>query len=355
MSLRSPRSLGAVGCVLVLLAGACGSSSAGTSSEVAAQGGTEEPATATAPATSSEPSGTIESPLAELLGIPLNDSDAAEHYFNDLDRQAEVKIAECMLTQGFEYQAVDYSQIGGLDSKIDFESREFAAEYGFGIASNPFEESFEAVKSFTDPNQEYVEKLTEGERDAYQTALSGGLPGSSSDDARGFKPSGCQGNAFEEVNAFGEVFEQFADQFEENKQAFDADPRIVGATTGWSSCMGEAGHSYSDQASAEGDVRRRYDSIVRSPDAFADDGDAKSSSVVSEDGAEVKEFAFGPQTLNPEFQAQVDELAVEERAIARASWECSEPLREIEDDVQVEYEQRFVDQNGAVIGEALGE
>ena len=62
---------------------------------------------------------------------------------------------------------------------------------------------------------------------------------------------------------------------------------------------GEAGHSYSDQASAEGDVRRRYDSIVRSPDAFADDGDAKSSSVVSEDGAEVKEFAFGPQTLNP--------------------------------------------------------
>lgn len=355
MSVRSRMSLGAVVCTLALLAGACGGSNAGTSNEVAAQGGTAEPATAAAPATSSEPPETTESPLADLLGIPFNDSGAAEPYFNDLQRQAEIKIAECMLTQGFEYQVVDYSQISGFDSKVDFESREFAAEYGFGIASNPFEESFEAVKSFTDPNQEYVENLTEGERDAYQTALSGGLPDLSSDDARGSKPSGCQGNAFEEVFAFGEVFEQFGDQFEEIEQAYEADPRIVGATTGWSSCMGEAGHSYSDQDSAKSDVRRRYDSIVRSPDAFANGGDAKSGSIAFEDGADVEEFVFGPQTLNPGFQAQVDELAVEERAIALTSWDCNEPLRAIEDDVRVEYEQRFVDQNGAAIREALDE
>ncbi|MFB0901494.1 MAG: hypothetical protein QMB08_07395 [Acidimicrobiales bacterium] len=42
-------------------------------------------------------------------------------------------------------------------------------------------------------------------------------------------------------------------------------------------------------------------------------------------------------------------VAVEERAVALASWNGNEPLREIEDNVQVEYERRFVDQNGAPI------
>lgn len=356
MSVRSRRSLGAVLCALALLAGACGGSSGGTSSEVAAAGSTAEPATADAPATSSEPSEATESPLADLLGIPFNDDDAAEQYFNDLGRQAEIKIAECMLAQGFEYQVVDYSQIDALDNNTDFDSREFAEEYGFGVASNPFEESFEAFEAFTDPNQEYVESLTEGERDAYQGALSGELPDFSSDDAQGFQPSGCQGNAFEEVFAFGQVFEQFGDQFEEIEQAFEADPRIVGATTGWSSCMSEAGHNFNDQEGAEDDVRRRYNSIVASPDAFSEgDGSGDSGSVVFGDSGDTEDFVFGPQSLNPEFQAQVDELAVEERAIALASWDCNEPLRAIEDDVRVEYEQRFVDQNGAAIREALGE
>jgi hypothetical protein len=276
-SVRSRTSLGAVPCAFALLAGACGRSSVGASSEVAAAGSTAEPTTAAAPVTSSQSSETAESPLADLLGIPFND-DAAEQCLNDLGRQAEIKIAECMLAQGFEYQVVDYSQIDALDSNTDFDSREFVEEYGFGIASNPFEESFEA------------------------------------------------------------------------------DPRIVGATTGWSSCMGEAGHNFSDQDGAEDDVRGRYNSIVANPDAFAEgDGSRESGSVVFEDGADVEEFVFGPQTLNPEFQAQVDELAVEERAIALASWDCNGPLREIEDDVRVEYEQRFADRNGAAIREALGE
>ena len=208
---------------------------------------------------------------------------------------------------------------------------------------------------FEDPNQAYTESLTEGEREAYQTALNGEFP-DAGEDFSTFEPGGCQGAAFENVYAFGQVFDQFGDQFEEIEQAYDADSRIVAATSGWSSCMSEAGHSFTDQDGAEEEIRRRYNAIVNSPDAFADgDGIAEQDAGIQvEDGGE-EEFIFGPQSLNPEAQVQVDELAVEERIIALASWECNAPLREIEDEVRIEYEQRFVDENGEAIRAALGE
>jgi len=334
-------------CAFALMASACGASGSDSSAEVSADDESGQASDADSPATSSEAGDGIESPIAELLGIPIGDGDAADEYFDDLGRQAEILVAECMLAQGFQYQVVDHSQFDSLDVNIDFESREFAEEYGFGIASNPFGDSFEALENFVDPNQEYTEALTEGEREAYELALNGEFP-ESPEDFDNFEPGGCQNEAFEEVFTFGEVFEQFGDAFDEIEQAYEADPRIVGAATGWSGCMSEAGHSYSDQDGATSDIRRRFNSILSGSDAFA----APAPSL-GEDGE--PEIVFGPQSLNSEAQAQVDELAVQERAIAVASWECNQPLREIEDEVRLEYEQRFVDENGAAIREALGE
>lgn len=340
-------------CALALFATACGgsdtsvSTDAGTADEGAADEG-DAAAPTTAP--SSDSSNATESPLGDLLGIPFGDDEAANQYFDDLSRQAEIKIAECMIGQGFEYQVVDYSQLDGATNVVDFETREFAEEYGFGIASNPFEESFEAFESFEDPNQVFIESLGEGEREAYQLALSGEIPDFDSVDFQTFEPGGCQGEAYSDLFAFGQVFDEFGDEFEEIEQAYEADPRIVEATSGWSSCMNEAGYQFADLASAEDDVERRYSAITQDPDAFVSIEDQMADLEEGDD----TDFIFGPQTLNPAFQAQVDELAVDERAIALASWDCNGPLREIEDDVRVEYEQRFVDENGAAISEALG-
>lgn len=342
----SPRTLFvAMLCALALLASACGGGST-DSTDVVAGDDASESSDAGTTSTSSEPAEVVESPIADLLGIPLGDDGAAQDYFNDLGRQAEILVAECMLAQGFEYQVVDYSQFDSFDANIDFESREFAEEYGFGIASDPFGESFEAFEAFEDPNQAFVETLTEGEREAYEMALIGELP-ESEEDFQSFEPGGCQGEAFEQVFAFGRVFEEFGDAFEEIEAAFEADPRIVGASTGWAGCMSEAGHSYSDPDSAEFDIRQRHSAIVQDSFAVPIPLDAEEDEVVG--------VPFGPDALDPETQALVDELAVEERSVALASWECNEPLRAIEDEVRIEYEQRFVDQNGAAIREALGE
>ena len=335
-------------CALALFATACGGSSEPSEVSSAAQGSDSADQSA-----SSSPSASTESPLGDLLGIPIGNDDEADEYFSELSRQAEVSIAECMLAQGFEYEVVDYSGIEALGTSVDFDSREFAEEYGFGISSNPFEESFEAFESFEDPNQKYIESLSEGERDAYEQALYGELPDFDSDDFEGFEPAGCQGEAFESVFAFGEVFDTFGDAFEELEEEYDADPRIVQASAGWSDCMNEAGYRYTDFDSAEADFDQRYNTIVRAPDAFADVEALPPEEVTEDVGVTEDVFVFGPQSLNPEAQAKVDELAVEERAVAVAAWDCNAPVREIEDEVRLEMEQRFVDENGAAIREML--
>lgn len=363
MRLRIVRYLLAICCAFALFATACGSGSSGS---VATSDSASEDANSAADSQddssddSSEPSESSdngESPIADLLGIPISNDDEMEQFFSELSRNAERKISECMLAQGFQYTVVDYSAAGGFGVNIDDSSKEYAEEYGFGIASNPFEEAFESFESFEDPNREYVKTLGDGEREAYETALRGDMTEfDSEEDFATFQPSGCSGEAYEEVFSFGLVFEQFGDEFEEVGEQFDADPRIVAAKSGWGDCMREAGYAYSEAQDAQDDVRRRYTAIVDDPDAFEEvDGAEVEGDRIEVEGPGTSEVFFGPGTLKPAYQQRVDELAVEERAIALASWECDSPLREIEEDIQFEYEQKFVDQYGSAISDALGE
>ena len=335
--------------VLVLSACGSGSEGAGTDNAVAADAGQADDADSSedrddANEPAAQPVAEGESPIADLLGIPLNDDDAMQEYFGQLQRDAELKISECMIAQGFEYRAVDYSQIDALDTALDEDSEEFAETYGFGISANPTDRFIQAFEDFNDPNEEYVTSLGAGELEAYQQALRGELPDGASDDDFTFEPAGCAGEAYAEAFKFGSVFEQFAGEIEAAEEAFDADPRIVAATAGWTQCMADGGYSYADVEGARSDFQRRYDALVNVPGAYqeVDVPDGEDSELG--DGP-----IFGPRTLVPDVQEQVDALADEERAVALAAWTCNEPLREIEDDVQIEYEQQFVDEHGSAI------
>lgn len=326
---------------LVLVAASCGTSDGATA---ASSGATNEDAAATATSVSSDSNEerSIESPIADLLGIPLV-GDESEQYFTDLTRRAEVMVAECMLAQGFEYQVVDLSAVAEMGTVIDTESRAFTEQYGFGIASNPFGTFTEAIDAFEDPNAKYYESLSEGEQAAYDIAMQGDF---SEDEADAFELSGCLGTAYNQVYKVFAVFEEFGSQLEDLEKAVKADARIVAASQGWSSCMSEAGFRYADVEGAQSDLRRRYDAIV------GDAGAAEGSEDVDVSG-DSNVIVFGVEELPPEVQAQVDELAVEEREVAVASWDCNGPLREIEDQVRVEYEQRWVDENGAAVRASL--
>ena len=327
---------------LALLTGACGSGSDAPADSATTTDDTDSPSDSSATATSNR-----ESPIADLLGVPIGNDEETEQWFAEVQREAEIKTSECMIAQGFEYKPVDLGG-GAALAGTDFESREFAEKYGFGISSNPFEEFF-AEDSFVDPNEEYVASLSEGEREAYQAALNGEPPDFTSGDEEDldtFIPGGCQGEAFQEAFSIFSVFEEFGDEFEAIEEAFAADSRVLAAETEWSTCMADVGYTYASSDQAREDFEKRYNEIVSSPDAF--------EPIDADEAGDGGGFtAFGPTELTPEYQAQVDELAVEERAVGLAAWDCADENRQLLQDIRVEYEQRFVDENGSAIRELL--
>lgn len=289
--------------------------------------------------------------LGDLIGIPIGDEDEMEEYFGQLQIDAERKTAECMAQQGFEYTAADYSQLDGLGN-VDTDSREYAEEYGFGIATDEFQDFAEVFENFEDPNADYVASLSEGELAAYQVALDGEELDDSQDFSGFPEFGGCRGDAFEEMFSFITVFTEFESEFSELEELSESDPRVLEANKDWSSCMADKGYQAVDFEDIEKQFRGRFDAIVNQPDAYVEDD---FEAPEGDDGDDGEIVFFGRPELKPEFQSQVDALGVEEVEAATAAWDCGEDLRETQRIVDVELERRFIDENGARITELLGE
>ena len=80
--------------------------------------------------------------------------------------------------------------------------------------------------------------------------------------------------------------------------------------------------------------------------------DAGAETMGDDDGTAM--IIVGGPIFSPETQAKVDELAIEERAIATATWECEQPIADALDEVRIEYELRFVEQYGDAVRASTG-
>ena len=162
--------------VLAVFSSSCGGSSSGTDTATAAADGPQ-----------SFEDFEYVSPIADFLGQDINRFDFDEAAAIEQQREAERAIASCMAEKGFEYTPTDANQMvsfRGPQDDFDPGSDEWINKYGFGISTQRFPQSmvgdlagfsdegfFGPEVDFVDPNQEYVEGLSEGEREAYQEAL----------------------------------------------------------------------------------------------------------------------------------------------------------------------------------------
>jgi hypothetical protein len=189
-----------------LLITACGSSPATTASAAAA--GDDGP--------QSFEDFEYQSPLADFLGQDINRFDFDEAAAIEQQREAERAIAVCMTEKGFEYIPQDASQMMSFSGppQAEFEpgSDEWINKYGFGFSTQRFPQSmvgdlvgtndegfFGPDEDFVDPNREYVEGLSQGEREAYQEALYGRPPDFGPEgpgEDFNFEPNGCQFESF---------------------------------------------------------------------------------------------------------------------------------------------------------------
>ena len=196
------------------------------------------------------------SPLQALFG---GQESPAESRAKQL--AAEEIAAACMKDLGWEYIPVDYSaQFDDAGAELDYSDPDFGKKYGYGMVKNyelyelPYllegEDGGGGGQQFVDPNQEYVDGLSDDEREQYYADLYGDPENQQStiDEETGetiYLPpppeeSGCQGRASAEVYGDQPFNDQeFHDRFTELSEDMENDPRLEDAYIEWSDCMYE--------------------------------------------------------------------------------------------------------------------
>lgn len=291
-------------------------------------------------------------------------------------REVENRVAACMRAQGFEYIAqeplldVDQPIVRLNDGPWGLPPEEFAARYGYGITT--MDGSERVGLDVEDPNQALVDAMSDAERDAYYEALWG--PGvemhaggrimvwsksaTSEDDDGPFEPQGCRSQASAEVYGtpgdvtedMTNVTEQFGGVFEEMQALWDrivGDPRVAAAAATWSGCMADAGHPGFDQPDdAQSSIWERVSALAEEV-GTGHIGDGDGATIVSADGVGILTLGLGGVQLDQLDPAVLQELREHEIAVAVADLGCRADYDEVRLEVQIEVEQRFLDQYGA--------
>lgn len=293
-----------------------------------------------------------EGPLAKYLSALYDESAWTEDRMEADHKKMEKVIAECMTKEGFEYKPAPY-QGGTVFNPEDDEgpqmgTMEFAKQYGYGIIDSPWQQSIDEQNQDqppADPNQKYLESLSESEQMAYSETLYGPQPTAEEmaamEEGDGAEPvpydwkkAGCQGKAQHEVQgeqsyeaaskdpAYTELLksvDEFWQKQYENNDALDALDRK------WADCMSKAGFS---------DAAKRNDAQSKLNDEW---NEAMSQGQPTDDSGEWKEPS---KAEKKKFQEREIEVAV-------ADITCAEKMQY--DDkaaaLNLKAEQKFVDEH----------
>lgn len=292
-----------------------------------------------------------DSPLAEFFTTGEEaefDQEAEEARYAQESARLEQLVAECMAEQGFEYTPNDSSGSISFGTSMDedYDPVENARQNGYGFFT--WEDQVEdPQEEYVDPNQDYVESMSESERDAFYEALNGPMveydENAEMETEWNWEEAGCYGSAQHQVydveSEHAGTTAVYSDpRWEELMTAMSAtyeqaqsDPRMTAINQEWATCMADAGHA--DFATPQ----EAMESIMNLQNSFWEDhqDDPEYTGPTDEETAAAKE---------------------QELALATADYTCQEEtdLATKQMRVQFEIEQEFVDENRAEL-EAFSE
>ena len=302
---------------------------------------------------SSEPE---EGPLTKYMSALYGSQEQDQEFYDKINEKREELIAECMADEGFEYQP--NTQNGGMasfdDEEIDWGSREYAEQYGYGFTDFPGRAEMEAEgegEEYVDPNQDYIESLSESEQQAFYEALSGPQPteedmAAMEDDTFEWDWSkmGCSGVADHETQEmygpgmaamedpeFAELFESMEAVWAgiynyEDPAATSPNDDVAKLDREWSECMADAG--YTDLTNP-----------MHAQNVFMEESNSLYELPEGED----------PEKWEGPSEKQMSEIKKREIEMAVTDWECKDKLG-YDDKVQqitFDLEQKFVDEHKA--------
>ena len=338
--------------------------------EIPASGSTEAGGTLTEASsgstTESTDVGAVDEPetFAELLGYDLDDPDAAKARAAADRRRFEEMIARCMAEQGFEYvPAIRPARASG----VAFDEEEFARERGFGITTwfGQEDSSRSDEDEWVDPNEAIIAAMSESEQDAYRDARYGSF------DEQGVDPDtgepifddtggGCHDLAIDEVYGFqNEARETLGPALDEVFQRVLADPRFQEAERAWSVCMADRGYIYAGVMQMYEDIYEDFEQRleeITGPDGgfvinpFKGLTEDETEALSEDEMDDLFEQAEAEALANIDQEA-LAALQQEERDLATADYECRQDLTEMTEELQREYEGRFIRENPDLLDE----
>jgi hypothetical protein len=320
---RTPLATGACVALTVLLA-ACGG---GGSDEAAAD--LDDP---------------TQGPLAKLLGFDISPADQRAK-----ELEVQQVVVECMKAEGWEYQPVDSSSMGGGFSE-EYEEQisdpeAYGEKYGYGVVRGYELQPDFSGGDFEDPNADYVNSLSMAEQQEYDAALYGERSfgegdAIDSEEATEFvmpslEEQGCFGRA--QLEVYGDSPFNDPDMQERLNELFEdgeSDPAVTEAYESWASCMTERDPSY-EYTNPREVINGFYDRLntLQGFEPMEEQGDGGSGVVIA---------AGGSPDEQPEIdEADLEELRQDELTAWADDWACQQEvdLAQVRRDV----EQRLAD------------
>ncbi|NND13189.1 MAG: hypothetical protein HKO10_04435 [Acidimicrobiia bacterium] len=349
--------------VLALIATACG-------------GGTSDDPDDTGSVSSTSPSTdqgekVQASTLEEFFGWNQEYDPSADQ---ERQRQIEEAVAACMAGLGWEYRPVDYgsAEYEYFDPFQDVGEAEWAAQWGFGattfILDDPWRDIEYPESEFQDPNQAYVESLSDIEREQYYEDLYGTYDEPAIDPETGEYTeeeihfdagNGCYNQASAEIYGIPDEgsqqdFSEIWEEFERLEQEISADPRMIEADEQWASCMSDKGFTYQTPSEAQEQFYMEAERFwMAMEQAYTDPFEGWTEDEINlwfeNTPQEEQEDFFDQFNQGPQFDeattAEIRAISEEEIKTAVAAYECSEGLKDIHADIRAEYESAFIQEN----------
>jgi hypothetical protein len=235
-----------------------------------------------------------------------------------LQRKQDELVAACMKKQAFQAfpNGADVPQDaldGGLTNR-----KSFVDKYGYGISTL----TQPPKPGSKNKNVAYVEKLSPTELRSYNLALYG-IPTTPGNDLNlgNIKPTSCIAVAFSAVYGPLQSLQGAIDKLNDIPTRVNADTQVIKAMREWSSCMKQSGYTYAKDTEIEPALNLRFQKL------FA------------------KQSVAGGPDLESVDVAGLNKMKTDERAIAKADWDCSKKHLAIRDKIQATLEKKFIEEN----------
>ena len=317
--------------------------------------------------------------IATLMGAP----DYSTIDYDAQQQKVEELVAECMIAEGWEYIPVKYPSSDGVVEYSDEDEVARISREGLGMTYYLLNDSSTDVPpddpwtDFVNPNNAYVESLSETEQIAYYTSLNGtgGSPvlyqdGLAREEAAAASvgkvvindgDGGCQGVAYkavagDDITTSPDYQEAIQVYYDELQQRVDADPRTIALTSDWSTCMKDAGYDYEDaQSYYDGiytELQGRVDAVL-GPDFYKDPMEGWTQQQIDDFYAtatpeEMDELYSASNKLTADQRTQLEAILADEVSVALAEHSCSKALNDgsqkVYEDVEDSYALEHADE-----------